>query len=321
MSRVFVRGLGAVSPGGWSVSQLRAALESRQPLPVQSLPRPGWDRSLPVRPVPPPPGRPAFLAHPRLRRASAITQYTIGAAQEALGDDLDRIRSGALRLGVIVCLMPGCIAYSRRFYEETLADPATASPLIFAETVFNAPASHLAAWLNSATASYTLVGDDGTFLQGLALAADWLERGRADGCVVVGAEETDWIAADAVRLFRRDRIYSGGAGALYLGTDPRSAVELAAITDSFSYTRAQGRIQAVRKMEAQLSGGMADDEGEGHRRTANSALFNEAFVAGAAWRCVEACDRIRQGELPAINIGIVGANQQAIGARFVRNLS
>ena len=70
--------------------------------------------------------------------------------------------------------MSGSVNYSRRFYDETLKDPATASPLVFPETVFNAPASHLAALLGTTAINYTLVGDPGTFLQGIALAADWL---------------------------------------------------------------------------------------------------------------------------------------------------
>lgn len=329
MSRVFVHGLGAVSPAGWGVPALSAALRKGKPLPAQLLSRPGWEKPLRVRAVPAPASPPAFLAHPRLRRASAITQYALGAACEALGDDAARVQRGELRLGIIVCLMPGCVAYSRRFYEEVLQDPATASPLIFAETVFNAPASHLSAYLNSPVINYSLVGDNGTFLQGLALAADWLECGQADACLVAGAEETDWIAADAVRLFRRDMIYSGGAGALYLKKNSAAAVELAAVTDSFLFTQNQGRAGAARKMRAQLPALAADGlfctnsqenpdapAGVG-KRLAPATVLGESFVALAAWQCVAACDLIRQREHAAANVAVVGANQQAIGARFV----
>ena len=90
-------------------------------------------------------------------------------------------------------MLAGLVTYSRRFYEEVLRDPATASPLIFPETVFNAPASHLAAYLGSTAPNCTLVGDDGMFLQGLALAAQWLMEDEIDGCVVIGAEELDWL--------------------------------------------------------------------------------------------------------------------------------
>ena len=213
---IFVHGIGAVSPAGWGELPLREALAEGEPLPVKEIARPGWTRSLRVRPVRPPSPRPSFLAHARLRRTSPITQYAVTAALEALGEDAARVNNGSLRLGIIFCVMTGCVNYSRRFYDETLKDPATASPLVFPETVFNAPASHLAALLGTSAINYTLVGDPGTFLQGLALAADWLLNGRVNACLVIGAEEIDWLTTDAYRLFARNIILSAGAGALYL---------------------------------------------------------------------------------------------------------
>ena len=49
MSGIFVHGLGAVSPAGWDVASLRTALKGGQPLPVQTLARPGWDKPFRVR--------------------------------------------------------------------------------------------------------------------------------------------------------------------------------------------------------------------------------------------------------------------------------
>ena len=123
MSRIFVHGTGAVTPAGWGVSALSEALKNGKPLPVQNFPRPGWEKPLRVRTVPAPAVRPAFLAHPRLRRAGAMAQHTVAAALEALGDDVARVRSGELRLGVIVCTMVGGMTYTRRFYEELLREP------------------------------------------------------------------------------------------------------------------------------------------------------------------------------------------------------
>lgn len=329
MNRVFVHGVGAVSPAGWGVAVLTEALGKGEPLATQSLPRPGWDRPIQVRPVPAAAARPAFLGHPRLRRAGAMAQHTVAAALEALGDDAVRVQSGAIRLGVIVGMMAGGVTYSRRFYEEVLRDPATASPLIFPETVFNAPASHLSAYLGSPTINYTLVGDHGTFLQGLALAARWLDTGRADACLVVGAEETDWIVADAVRLFQKNTIYSGGAGAVYLKCDADAPVELEAVTDAFTFTQKRGRAEAARKMRAQLPALAAnellcDNDGGlinygGGKSLTPKTVLGEAFVASAAWQCVAACEWLRRPDVAAANVTVVGANQQAIGARFVRN--
>jgi hypothetical protein len=331
MSRIFIHGTGAVSPAGWSAELLHEAVKRGEPLPAQAVARPGWEKPLRVRTVPAPAARPAFFTHPRLRRSGVMSQHTVAAALEALGDDLPRVQSGELRPGVIVCMMAGGVTYSRRFYEEVLCAPETASPLIFPETVFNAPASHLAAFLGSKGINYTLVGDEGTFLQSLALAADWLAADRTDSCLVVGTEEVDWIVADALRLFQPKAIYSGGAGALYLKKDAVSEVELGAITDSFIFTERQKRAVAASQMRSQLPAGSTNEllvDGSSHlpvwndwpgRRYAPKDILGEAFVATAGWQCVLACNALQQKEFAASNVSIVGANQQAIGARFVAN--
>ena len=330
VSRVFVHGQGAVSPAGWGVPALRASLINQQPLPVQTLARTGWDQPLPVRLVPPPPGRPPFLAHPRLRRASPISHYAVGAALEALGQDAGLIRSGGLRLGIVTCTLTGGISYSRRFYEEVLQEPATASPMIFPETVFNSTASHLAAYLGSTVVNYTFVGDAGTFLQGLAVAAGWLSDGTAEACIVIGAEEPDWTVADALRLFDRRAVHASGAGALYLKSQPPTVTptELAAVTDSFAATRAPGRAEAARKMRAQLPAGAPDEllcaSERGHaawfdwpgNRLVPVEILGEAFAAAAAWQCIAACDAIQRSRCAAANVSITGASLQAIAARF-----
>jgi len=339
MSRIFVHGVGAVSPAGWGVAALRDALQRNEPLPASPLSRPGWEKPLWVRAVPPAVERFTFLSHPRLRRASTLTQQAVAAALEAVGQDVAAVQSGALRLRLVVCLMPGCVTYSRRFYEEVLRDPATASPLLFPETVFNAPASHLATYLNSGHASYTLVGDDSSFLQGLALAAGWLIEGQADACLVVAAEEMDWIVADAVRLFTRHVVQGAGAGALYLRANGlcSPAVELTHVTDAFSFSSGVRRAAAARTVRAQLppcntaellclgTQGLPRNDAEELAawedwtapRFAPKRILGEAFTASAAWQCVAACDALRRGEHPEANVSVVGANQQAIGARFV----
>ena len=332
MSRVFVHGHGAVSPAGWGVPAMRTSLEQGRPLPVQPMPRPGWEKPLQFRPVPPPPAKPAFLAHARLRRASPMAHYTLGAALEALGDDAELVKSGALRLGIVACTMTGGLSYSRRFYEEVLQDPATASPLVFPETVFNAPASHLSAFLGTDTVNYTLVGDAAAFLQGLAVAVQWLDDGVADACIVIGAEESDWTAADALRLFERHAVHTTGAGALYLKAQcpAAGAVELTAVTDLFCATRTAGRNGAAQKMRAQLPGDAPNEllcasesdnaawDGWKGGRMAPLAILGEAFAASAAWQCVAACDALQRCQYEAANVSITGAGRQTIGARFVK---
>jgi 3-oxoacyl-(acyl-carrier-protein) synthase len=336
VSQVFIHGIGAVSPAGWGVAALRAALATGEPLPVKELFRPGWTHPLRARQVPPANPRPAFLNHPRLRRTSPISQYAYAAAVEALGSDSPQVADGSLRLGVIFCVMSGCINYSRRFYDEALKDPATASPLVFPETVFNAPSSHLAAALGTTVRNYTLVGDPGTFLQGLALAADWLAHSNADACLVVGAEEMDWLSADAFRLFDRNFSVSEGAGAVYL-KKAESAVQLGAVTDAQMFLNNQSRADAAQKMRAQLNDpaeGLLCDGLQNLPRVdaAEAAAWNdwqgarlspkrvlgEGSMAAAAWQCVAAVDALQHNRYAAATVSVVGCNQQAIGARFVK---
>lgn len=315
-AKIFVHGTGAVSPAGWSVANLSGAWKENKPLPVQHLQPPGWEKSWPVRNVPLPISRPAFLAHPRLRRATAIAQYTVNAAIEAIGDDLSKIQSGDLRLGIIVCVLSGGINYTRRFFEEVLREPATASPLLFPETVFNSPASHLGAFFESSGINYTLVGDDGTFLQGMTLAADWFADGKTDACVVIGAEENDWVVSHALHLFKRKAIHAAGAGAIYLkNNSSANGIELAAVTDSFPFTQKQSRAHALEKVKAQLPLCAPEEWFDGEKM---KMILGEAFAASAAWQCVLACEAIRRNELRATNVEVIGANQQAIGARFTR---
>jgi 3-oxoacyl-[acyl-carrier-protein] synthase II len=254
MSRIFVAGLGAVSPAGWNVGTLREALDKGEPLPIQSLPRPGWEKPLRARLVPNPVARPEFLSHPRLRRTSPITHYTASAALEAVVNLRNRGEAKNSRLGIVVCLQSGCVQYSCRFYEETLKDPATASPLVFPETVYAAPASHVAALLGNVALACSLVGDPSAFLQGVALAAQWLAENRVDACLVIGAEETNWITTDALWHLDRPAVISAGAGALCLCRESELSVgvELAAITDAHTYSTGLNRMQAAAAMRNQL---------------------------------------------------------------------
>ena len=125
---MFIAGIGAVSPAGWTVAALRDALAKNESFAAQELSLPASDRAFQALRVPPPNPRPPFLTHPRLRRTSPITQFTVSAALEALGP---RDKTPNARLGVIVCVLSGCVNYTRRFYDETLKYPATASPLVF----------------------------------------------------------------------------------------------------------------------------------------------------------------------------------------------
>lgn len=303
MSRVFLSGRGAVSPAGWGAEHLCTAMEAAALPATQSLERPGWVRPLTVRRVPPAQPRPPWMSHPRLRRAPLISQFVVGAALEALGDPAP----GADSLGIVYCTTCGCVSYSRRFYDEVLHDPAVASPVLFPETVFNSPASHLATVIGSTAINYTLVGDSGVFLHGLVLGAGWLAAGRVERVLVVAAEEVDWIVADVLRHFRKSMILSEGAGAILLTREPESATcaELEWVTDPVAHEA--NRSAAGKRARAALP---ADGCG------VSMDSLGEAMSAGAAWQVIAALDRARRQAQARAQVVVEGVYQEAIAAGF-----
>src|SRR6266496_1564056 len=144
------------------------------------------------------------LAHPRLRRASVISRFAAAAGLEALqaaGITVDS--QNGQRIALVFAISNGGVIYTKRFYRDVVdAGAESASPLLFPETVFNAPASHLAAILGVTGATYTLVGDGAVGLAAIKMAEDLMMDKSLDYCLVVGTEEIDWLLCDAYRRWR-----------------------------------------------------------------------------------------------------------------------
>src|SRR5204863_1033265 len=181
---------------------------------------------------------------PRLRRASAISRFAAAAGLEALanaGMKLDPEK--AQRIALVFAVSNGGVTYTKRFYRDIVESGAqAASPLLFPETVFNAPASHLAAILGVTGPNYTVVGDGAVGLLAIKMADDVMMDKSLDYCLVVGTEEVDWLLCDAYRRWRllryappiepfgkqhRGMILSEGAGAIVLAREGPIAIERA----------------------------------------------------------------------------------------------
>src|SRR5438132_13933941 len=182
------------------------------------------------------------LAHPRLRRASVISRFAAAAGLDALRAAGVKVDSqNAERTALIFAISNGGVIYTKRFYRDVVDSGAqSASPLFFPETVFNAPASHLAAILGITGATYTLVGDGAVGLLAIRMAEDLMANDALDYCLVVGAEEVDWLLCDAYHKWRllrleppvepfnevaRGMILSEGAGAVLLAREGLIKIE------------------------------------------------------------------------------------------------
>lgn len=334
MSRqIAISGTGAVSAAGWGVAAMMQTLRS------QTQPEAGvLERASAIGKVTTPVMRvpaegstcPKFA---RLRRASPISRFAAAAVAEAMGPDRQRqIAEDGLRVGIVFTLTNGCVNYSNRFFTEAIADASLASPILFPETVFNAPSSHLSAMIGSTAPNDTLITDGAGFFSGIDLAAEWLQRGEVDGCLVVSAEEIDWLSAEGLRLYSRRYLPSEGAAAVYLEIADGPAV-LQRLPDPVSLA-ARGRVEAAAEIRTALD---VEDDGntllidgragigrydwpetsawsdwQGPRWSPRKFL-GEAMGVSSGFQIIAATEAIRVGEFPRVAVTATGANQQAAG--------
>lgn len=279
--------------------------------------------------------RAAMPKHPRLRRASNVTKFAVTAAHEAVGEErLEKMKSGGLRIGIVMSFMNGCVNYSNRFFSEVLDDPTLASPMIFPETVFNAPASHIAAYLECDGPVYTLIGDTATWFSAFRVADDWISAGLVDGCLIVSAEETDWLTLEALGLYSPDFIATEGAAAVYLEASP-SGIALDSLHGSFDYTSAPERRSALASAfskttpEGILVDGLTGlprmdrDEIEATsgwtgERMSPVPTLGESMGVRYGFQTIAALEALRDGHNSA-TVFAAGGNQHAFSARFTKH--
>src|SRR5438477_3200829 len=201
------------------------------------------------------------VTYARLRRSSAISRFAAAAGLSALESGGLKIdATNAERVALIFAISNGGVIYTKRFYRDIVNTGAeSASPLLFPETVFNAPASHLAAILGVTGVTYTLVGDGAVGLAAITMAEELMANEALIYCLVVGTEEIDWLLCDAYRRWRllrmeppiepfskqnRGMILSEGAGAIVLARDGFVTIERA---HPGGYFRRRGKAEKILK--------------------------------------------------------------------------
>lgn len=315
---VFVRGLGVVSPAGWGLACLGSAASGLGASSISSWQgMPGVGVMEGVFRVPPLAERPAWMQQARLRRVSPISQFAVGAVLEALGAEVEVVRAGALRLGLIACTVCGSVQYTRRFLEEVRREPGKASPMLFPETVFNAPASHVAAVLGARGESVTLVGDRVVWVQGLGVASDWLREGRVDRVVVVGLEEADWILSAATAVLPGCGPLAEGAGAICLGLVPGEGGFGGVTLGRMVSGVVRGRGRAVSLLRREVLAGLGPSDGRFEAPDMDRWL-GDGLAAGVAWRGIVGLERLRLAGagVKGMRLVVEGGNAMVAGVDF-----
>ena len=175
---------------------------------------------------------------PRMRRSSAISYFANAAAAAAMED---AALKPCERMALILASSNGAVIYTRRFFAEVL-DRGSGSPILFPETVYNAPTSHVAARFGIDGTALTFVGDSTAGTDALLAASEMIASGDADRCLVVAAEEADWLVWEASRQWGRAAPVGGmtlteGAVALVVGPPGGNRPQIEAIHQGLSYSR------------------------------------------------------------------------------------
>ncbi|MFZ0917858.1 MAG: beta-ketoacyl synthase N-terminal-like domain-containing protein [Candidatus Udaeobacter sp.] len=328
-----IAGMGWVTPLGNGVGSVWDQLLHGHEASATTITEQFGDRSYSVFRVPE--SVMAGFAHPRLRRASVISRFAAAAGLDALrAAGLEPGSHNGERTALIFAISNGGVIYTKRFYSNIVESGAqSASPLLFPETVFNAPASHLAAILGITGATYTLVGDGAVGLAAIKMAEDVMANGTLDYCLVVGTEEIDWVLCDAYRRWRllrssppiepfseqqRGMILSEGAGAILLAQHGAFTIECAHPGGSFSKRAEAGDI--LKQILSDLSetqidfiissanGTFVDQaESEAIRQIVPDAVvytgkpaLGESVGAAAVWQVILAAQALRSAELPPV---------------------
>ena len=328
-----IAGMGWVTPLGRGVDSVWERLLHGDEASATTISEEFGDRSYSVFRVPE--SALTGFAHPRLRRASALSRFAAAAALDALHAAGLKIDSqNAEKIALIFAISNGGVIYTKRFYRDIVNEGAqSASPLLFPETVFNAPASHLSAILGITGATYTLLGDGAVGVAAIKMAEDLMANEAIDHCLIVGTEELDWLLCDAYRRWRllraappiepfskqkRGMILSEGAGAILLAREGGFAIEFAHPVGYFA-KRAEAveilkrilRDLSLREIDLVVSSANGTFVDEAECRALKAVIPNalvytgkpalgESVGAAGLWQVILATQALRSAELPPV---------------------
>jgi len=169
-----------------------------------------------------------------LRRMARVSRYAISAIKMAIRDaGGDDIEPGETAL--IVALTHGALNYTCE-YHSSIVDSSSVdiSPLLFSESVLNAPAGNASIYFGINGPVHTIVGGNTVGLKAIGLAVHILSAGICSRVVVAASEEMNRLS-----LFCRSRLgesaISEGAAAIVVDQSDTSTEAYCYITAIVSF--------------------------------------------------------------------------------------
>jgi 3-oxoacyl-(acyl-carrier-protein) synthase len=190
LSRVPITAIGVVAPGAIGVDAFRALLDGGQTA-IRDVDRfdtsglhahgAGLVRDFAPR---------DFIAPMKLRRMNTLSRYALSATKLALRDaGVDALDAGAgVAIGTAFGPVQTSVDYMQEYVER---GAALAPPQLFAESVANAPGSHIAIELGLRGFNVTVTQRESSALAAAMYAASQIVKGAVRGAVIGGVEEVN----------------------------------------------------------------------------------------------------------------------------------
>lgn len=131
-----------------------------------------------------------FISPMKMRRMNTLSRYGVAAAKLAIDDaggQLDGARTG-VALGTSFGPVQTSVEYMREYVEK---GAALAPPQLFAESVANAPGSHIAIEWGFRGFNITVTQRESSALAAAMYAASQIVKGAADCALIGGVEEVN----------------------------------------------------------------------------------------------------------------------------------
>ena len=223
-SRIPITGVGVIAPGAIGVDAFRALLASggTAVLDVDRFDTTGLTahRAALVRDFKPR----DFIPPMKMRRMNALSRLGVAAAKLAIDDCGGPIGANAgVAMGTAFGPVQTSVEYLQEYVEK---GAALAPPQLFAESVANAPGSHIAIEWGLRGFNVTITQRESSALSAAMYAASQILKGTVDGALIGGVEEANEMLfsvldrlgalADEARPFAPDRsgIVLGEGGAV-----------------------------------------------------------------------------------------------------------
>lgn len=247
IEKISVTGLGAISSAGVGIEPLRQALLDRVPrlreVPAEIAGEAGhlWGKAEDFKVS-------DFMPPLKARKFDRCSLFAIVAAGMALKDaGLDRASMDPVRIGVLLGCGFGGIANSEEFLRGYFTKGGDGlAPMLFPNTVPNAPASNASIELGLKGPNVTMVQRFCSAESALMMACRFLEEDRADIMLTGGVDELNPLMLKGFAATGQLRRYAGnfgeGAGILVLEKTAHAVNRRAGILAELKEVRTIGRL-------------------------------------------------------------------------------